>query len=167
MAISSAAAPCNPAALAPSLRICFWAEATALAKRASSSPTWSSSMVYSGTLTAPDSTRWAMPTAMPEETPTPSKVCSLVLRRRLRSIFIELAPYQIEDGKQGLLRIAPADRYLDLVAEAGGQHHQAHDRTAIGNEFTTTHLDVGLEVVRQFYELGGRAGVQAALVADG
>src|SRR5437879_5977116 len=123
--------------------------------------------MYPGTLTPPDSTRWATPPAMREETPTPSKVCSLVLRRRLRSIFIELARDQIEDGEQGLLRVAPADRHLDLVAEAGGKHHQAHDRSAIGTEFTTAHLDIGLEVICQFDELCGGTGMQATLVADG
>src|SRR6266403_1180853 len=118
MAISSAAAPCRPAALAPNFRICFWAEATALAKRANSSATCSSAMVYSGTLTAPDSTRWANPTAMPEETPTPSKACSLIERRRLRSVFIELAPDQIEhrNGEVGRRAAEHVGQQDDAVA---------------------------------------------------
>src|ERR1043166_2631676 len=132
MAISSAAAPCRPSALAPSLRICFWAAATALVKRACSSATRFSSMVYSGTLTEPDSTRCAVPMAMPEETPTPSKARSLVCLRRFRSVFIELASNEIEHGGQRLFRIAPADDHLDLVAASGGEHNQAHDGAAVG-----------------------------------
>src|SRR6267143_1440590 len=155
MAISSAAAPCRPAALAPNFRICFWAEATALA------------MVYSGTLTAPDSTRWANPTAMPEETPTPSKACSLIERRRLRSVFIELASDQIEHRHEGLLSIAPAHRHFDFVAKPGGEHHQSHDRAAVGDELAPAHLDIGFVLVRQFDEFGRRASMQAALIADG
>src|SRR4029077_10236306 len=123
-------------------------------------------MVYSGTFTAPDSTKWANPTAMPEETPTPSKACSLIGRRRLRSVFIELAPDQIEHRHQRLLGIAPTHRHLDFVAKSGGEHHQSHDRAAVGDEFAPAHLDIGFVLIRQFDEFGCRASMQAALVAD-
>src|SRR5262249_53344060 len=138
--ISSAAAPCNPAALTPSLRICFCAVATALVKRACSSATWLSSMVYSGTLTDPDSTRWAVPTAMPEDTPTPSKTCSFADFRRRRSVFIELPSDKVEHGGKRLFRITPVDDHLDLVAEAGGKHHQSHDRTPVSGKLAAAHL---------------------------
>src|SRR5262249_36267858 len=165
IAISSAAEPCNPAALASSLRICFWAVATALAKRACSSSTWAAVISYSGTWTAPVSTRWASPSAIPEETPTPSKTRSLPRRDR-RSILIELAPDQIEDGGERGLCLGPAGRHLDIVAEAGGEHHQPHDGAPVGGQLAALDLDLRLVLVGELDELRRRAGMQPALIED-
>src|SRR5258706_1881186 len=123
-------------------------------------------MAYSGTLTAPDSTRWATPTAIPDETPTPSKACSRVRRRRRRSVFIELAPDKIEYGRERLFRIAPVHRHLDLVADSRREHHQSHDRAPVGGQLAPADLDVGFEFVGQVDEFGGRARMQTALVPD-
>src|SRR6516225_2462527 len=167
IAISSAAAPWSPAAFAPSLRICFWAVATALAKRACSSSTWEAEISYSGMCTAPVSTRCAVPSAMPEETPTPSKLRSLPTRRIRRSVFIELASDQIEDGGQRRLRLGAAHRHLDVIANAGGEHHQPHDRAAVGGQLAAPDLDLRLILIGELDELCRRTRMQPALVEDG
>src|SRR5579863_8828750 len=164
--ISSAAAPWRPAALAPSLRICFWERATALAKRACSSATCSASMGYSGTCTAPDSTRCTVPMAIPEETPTPSNRRSPVDRRVLRSVFIELAADERHDRGQRPLRVRPDGRHLYVAAGCGRQHHQAHDRAPARRHLAPADLDLGLEFVGQLDELGRGPGMQPALIQD-
>src|SRR6185312_2512015 len=169
---SSAAVPWSAADL--SLSFFSWRcdLVTASAKRCCSAATASSAIAYSGTSMKPASTTWAVPMATPGETPRPARTRSARRRprragpSRLRSGFIELAPNQFGDGGHRRRRVDAADAHLDLRARAGRQHHQPHDRAAGDADVALDHRDLGLELADQLHELGGGAGMQAALVAD-
>ena len=97
---------------------------------------------------------------------TPSKTRSLPRRIR-RSILIELASDQIQDRDERRLRLRPARRHLDIVADAGREHHQPHDRASIGGQLAALDLDLRLVLIGELDELRRRAGMQPALVQDG
>src|SRR5262245_56198064 len=92
-------------------------------------------MAYSGTSICPLSTTWAGPRAIPEETPSPSKMRSAAVPRRrrtpiLRSAFIEAALDQEREGIECRLGLLAARLQLDVAARPGSQHHQTHDGCA-------------------------------------
>src|SRR4029453_8082392 len=86
---------------------------------------------------------------------------------RFLLFFAELALDQGRQGGHGIRRLAARAEKLDLAADAGGQHHQAHDgeaRDFLALEGNPHH---GVELAGGAHELGGGPGVQAALVGDG
>ena len=52
-------------------------------------------------------------------------------------------------------------------ADAGGQHHDAHDALGIHAPLTLGDPDFAWKTAGQLGELGGRAGMQAQFIADG
>src|SRR5262245_48538301 len=145
---SSAAAPGRSADLVFSLRSWRWDFSTASLKRSSSAGSLSSSTVYSGMSTEPASITWAGPMAMPSETPSPSMMCSRVLRLappRFFSLSIEAALHQRDQGGERLGLGGALGADLDLRARAGGQHHQPHDRGARYGHVALLHRHLGGE----------------------
>src|SRR4051812_38412038 len=175
---SSAAAPCSSALLVFSFFSCLSDFRSASAKRSSSASISDSAISYSGIWTAPISTTCASPIAMPAETPRPLKTISRRspspdLRRRrdlapssCLSFFIELPVDQIDQG--GERRAGPgADRaQLDLAADPGRQHHQAHDRAAFHVGLAFDDANVGVIGIGDLDELGRGPGMQTLLVLD-
>src|SRR3954471_20449387 len=85
---------------------------------------------------------------------------------RFASVLAELAFDQGGEGGHGFHGLAARAGELDRAADAGGQHHQAHDRQA--GDFLALEGDPhgGIELAGGADELGGGAGMQAALVGD-
>src|SRR6185369_15621748 len=69
-------------------------------------------------------------------------------------------------GGHGLACLAARADEFDLAADAGAQHHQAHDRQARDFLALEADADDGIELTGGADELGGGPGVQAALVGD-
>src|SRR5829696_520322 len=81
-----------------------------------------------------------------------------------------LAELSLDQGRQrghGVGGLPPRAEELDVAADAGGQHHQAHDGEARNFLALEGHAHDGVELAGGAHELGGGAGVQAALVGDG
>src|SRR5258708_14427885 len=87
-------------------------------------------------------------------------------RRHGASIFAEFTCDQGGQGGHSFTGLAARAAELDRAADAGGQHHQAHDgKCGDGLAFEA---DAGdrVELAGGADELGGGAGMQAALVGD-
>src|SRR5476649_2214715 len=82
------------------------------------------------------------------------------------SVFAELAVDQGGEGVHRLDGLFAGAGELDLAADAGGQHHQAHDRQAGHFLVLEADADHRVELAGGAYELGGGAGMEAALVCD-
>src|SRR5512146_1234764 len=82
------------------------------------------------------------------------------------SILAELAFDEGGKGGHGVARLAAGADQLDLAAQAGREHHQAHDRKARHVLALEAHADDRVELAGRAHELGRRARVQAALVGD-
>src|SRR6195256_2127875 len=85
----------------------------------------------------------------------------------LRLFLAELALDQGRQGGHGLGGLAARAGELDLAADAGSQHHQTHDGKAGDFLALEADADVRIELAGGAHELGGGAGVQAALVGNG
>ena len=172
MPISSAAGAGSPRGLGFSLRICFRAEATASAKRACSASTWSASIVVLGHLDGAgldemgradgDAGRDAEARRRPARLPAPARLLGA-------SVFIELASDQIERRRPARPRPAARPRVSSIiVADAGGEHHQPHDRAAGDGQIAACRTSISASNwLGELDEFRRGAGVQAALVADG
>src|SRR6201981_546018 len=81
-------------------------------------------------------------------------------------VLAELAFDQGGEGGHCLGGLAARAGKLDRAADAGGQHHQAHDRQARDLLTLEADPDHGVELAGAAHELGGRARMQTALVGD-
>src|SRR5262245_49370767 len=84
-----------------------------------------------------------------------------------KSFFPELALDQGRQRRHRLQGLAARAGKLDLAADAGSQHHQAHDGEAGDLLALEADAHLGVELAGGAHELGGGTGVQAALVGDG
>src|SRR5215472_12926586 len=81
-----------------------------------------------------------------------------------------LAEFALDQGRKcrhGVGGLTARATELDLAADAGGQHHQAHDGQAGDVLALEGKPDHGVELARGAHELGGGTGMQAAFVGDG
>src|SRR5918993_1000061 len=83
------------------------------------------------------------------------------------SLLAELPLDQGRQRRHRICRLPPRAEELDLAADAGGQHHQAHDGEPGDLLALEGHAHHGIELSRGAHELGGGPRVQAALVGDG
>src|SRR5579883_1003397 len=169
---SSAAALGSVADFPFSLRSCFSDKATAAAKRSRSASTSSGGIRYSGTDISPSSLTKAGPMAMPAETASPFSTRSDLAglspaKDRESSRLIEAAADQFGERRDGTFGVGTARPQLDGSTGAGGQHHQSHDGTARHGSAILRHHDLGIELPGELDKTGGRARMQATLVADG
>src|SRR5215475_3106449 len=81
-------------------------------------------------------------------------------------ILTEFALDQGGKGGHRLAGLAARAGELDRAADAGCQHHQAHDRQAGDLLALEADADHGVELAGAAHELGGRPRMQAALVGD-
>src|SRR5882672_12566829 len=83
------------------------------------------------------------------------------------SVLAELALDQRRQRGHRFDGLAARTGELDLAADAGGQHHQAHDGKARHFLALEADADHRIELAGHAHELGGGAGVQAAFVGNG
>jgi hypothetical protein len=80
--------------------------------------------------------------------------------------FAELVAEQFGESLQRRSFVRATDLDLNLAADAGGQHHHAHDAFPIDAPIVAAQRDFTLEAARQFRKLGGRPRMQSELIAD-
>jgi hypothetical protein len=101
----------------------------------------------------------------PLPAPLPGLNAAAPRARRLLA-FAELVVDERSDGVGRLLLVLAFGLEFDFGAEAGGQHHDAHDALGVDAAAVAGHEHLALEAAGQFRELGRRAGVKAQLIAD-
>src|SRR5262245_26806453 len=106
---------------------------------------------------------------MPVETACPCRTkftASGSASRFTSFAFAELVLDQPEDGGERGVGVLAVGLDLHRAADAGGEHHHAHDALRVDAPAAAREPDLALEAARQLSELGGSAGMQAQLVDD-
>ena len=97
----------------------------------------------------------------------------LVVSQRGRDGGYELALPPVDISYGDIIRISRGSLALAIGfqrhfrAQTSGEHHDAHDALGVHPAFAARHPDLARKTSRQFGQLGGSAGVQAQLIADG
>ena len=81
--------------------------------------------------------------------------------------FLEIPGDELADGFDGCISIRAFRADGNDRAVTCGKHHQSHDAFTVHFLAVFFYVNITLEPVRGFDELGGRAGVDAEFVLNG